>query len=222
MDDLKLDKPVRKIGITNRSVSGVVPKTGQYESSLERDFMEICRFDDSIAQVVPQPVTIPYETEAGDIRSYTPDGIIYFESKLFLNPILYEIKYIDDFRKDWRTFLPKFRAGKYFAEQEGWEFRVFTEKNIRTIYLENVKFLWRFKNRKPPDSFMERVLSVLADLTKCDPDLLLHILCKDSENRARMIPVIWYLVANKRIGCDLDLPLTMHSKIWMLGDYEND
>jgi len=215
-------KPARKIGITIRSVSGTVPEIGQYESSLERDFMEICRFDDSIVKVNPQPITIPYVNSVGEMRSYTPDGLILFDEKLYLNSILFEIKHAYDFRLDWRLHIEKFRAGKSYAEAQGWEFKVYTEKDIRTQYLENIKFLWSFKNRKPPDSYIERVKTVLNDIDLCDPDMLLHILCRDKNNRAMMIPVLWYMVANRIIGCDLDKPLTMHSQIWPGVYFEND
>ena len=215
-------KPVREIGITNRSVSGIVPEIGQYESSLERDFMEICRFDDTITEVIPQPTTIPYETITGALSSYTPDGLIHFDPNLSLNSILFEIKHVADFKKDWRVFMSKFRIGKLYAEENGWEFRVFTERYIRTVYLDNIKFLWSFKNRRPPESFIQRVQEVMFDLQECDPEMLLHILCKTPINRARMIPVVWYMVGNKLIGCDLEKPLNMHSKIWFRGEYEND
>ncbi len=64
--------PVRKIGITNRSVSGVMPNIGSYESSLERDFMEWLRFDDSVKGITPQPLTIGYSDNFNNQRSYTP------------------------------------------------------------------------------------------------------------------------------------------------------
>jgi len=215
-------KPVRKIGVTTRSVSGIVPEIGRYESSLERDFMEICRFDDSVLKVIPQPVVIPYLTRSDQIRSYTPDGLLYFKEELIMNPILFEIKYQDDFKENRRLLLPKFRAAKDYANNLGWDFHVITENYIRTTYLENIKFLWPFKNRKPPDSYVERVLGTMFDLIESDPDMLIHILCKDKTNRAQMIPVIWYMVSNSLIGCDLDQPLTMNSVLWYRGGYEDD
>jgi hypothetical protein len=39
------DEPVRDIKISTRGVTGAVPRFGKYESSLERDLMEILRFD---------------------------------------------------------------------------------------------------------------------------------------------------------------------------------
>src|SRR5690554_8184623 len=88
-----MDEPVRRIGITNRSVSGIVPNMGRYESSLERDFMEILRFDSNVKIFKPQPVIIEYQRADGSIGTYTPDGYFEYVPKLALLPVLYEIKY---------------------------------------------------------------------------------------------------------------------------------
>ncbi len=208
----------RDIGITNRSVSGVVPDIGAYESSLERDFMELSRFDDSIDKMIPQPLIIGYTDKAGRDHTYTPDGLIFYRSGLNLPPVLYEIKYRDDFRASWRQLLPKFRAAKRVADSRGWIFKVLTEREIRTPYLKNVQFLWPYKARMVEKGLVEHVLTVLSDLQEADPELLLMALCSDQKNRALMIPVLWHLVAHSRIGCDMDQPLTMQSSLWSKED----
>lgn len=109
-----MDEPVRRIGITNRSVSGIVPGMGRYESSLERDFMEILRFDSCIKNFKPQPVTIDYLRSNGSSGTYTPDGYFEYASHLALPPVLYEIKYRSDFLENWKVLMPKFRAAKNY------------------------------------------------------------------------------------------------------------
>lgn len=223
MNAIKPAKPVRKIGITNRSVSGIVPGTGRYESSLERDLMELLRFDYSVESTVPQPVTVPYVTRNGGAGEYTPDGLIYFEPELALPPVLYEVKYRRDFRDSWKELLPKFRAAKEFALNQGWQFEVYTEKEIRTPYLQNAKFLLRYKNQAISKENASHILTYLEDLKTTDPQVLLHAMCYDKDNQALFIPVLWHLIANGYVGCDLDSPLTMTSKIWTLGvPYEAD
>lgn len=212
----------RKIGITNRSVSGYVPDIGAYESTLERDFMELLRFDPGFEKIIPQPLTIGFDAPDGSSRSYTPDGLLFYRDELYIRPVLYEIKYRDDFRGQWRTLLPKFKAAKRMAQVRGWEFKVFTEKEIRTPYLDNVKFLWRYRELSVEEGMKDHVLSTLSDLQEADPDLLLTSLCSSLQNRALMIPVIWNLICHRRIGCDMDSPLTMHTKIWVRDNDEND
>ncbi len=208
-------KPVRKIGITSRSVSGTVPQFGRYESTLERDLMEILRFDRGVESYVPQPVTIDYVATGGKVYPYTPDGLIRFSPELHEPPVLVEVKYREDFRKDWKTLMLKFRAAKQFSLMQGWRFEVLTEREIRTPYLENARFLYQYLERIPVESVKVQMLQVLGDLNEADPALLLCALKADADERARLIPVLWHLVATGTIGCDLDAPLTMKSLIWL-------
>jgi hypothetical protein len=39
------------------------------------------------------------------------------------------------------VYRPKFRAAQRYARQQGWRFRLVTERHMRTPYLENAKFL---------------------------------------------------------------------------------
>lgn len=205
---------VREVGITNRSVSGVMPDIGAYESSLERDFMELSRFDGSIEELIPQPLIVGYVDQCGVDRTYTPDGLAFYKSHLNLPPLLYEIKYREDFKSTRVKLLPKLKAAKRIADARGWVFKVFTEREIRIPYLDNVKFLWPYRDRPIEQAMTEHVLSVMSDLEEADPQLLLLALCSDERNRAFMIPIVWHLIANFRIGCDLDEPLTMQSALW--------
>ncbi len=193
-------KPVRKVVPGHRGVTGTVPFFGKYESSLERDLMEIMRFDPSIEAFTPQPLTIEFVDKDGAKRKYTPDGLIEFKTSSgnCQPPILFEVKYREDFRKDWRSLMPKLRAAKTYGLQRGWRFEVFTEREIRTTYLTNVKFLWPYLQRVPDTEIIRHVLSLLNDLDEADPELLLCALCNDATNRASYIPIIWHLIA---IGC---------------------
>lgn len=213
--------PVRDIGISSRSVTGVVPQLGKYESTLERDLMEILRFDTRVHTFTPQPLTIEYLDAENNVRRYTPDGLIQFQSAqdFHILPVLYEVKHRADFRKDWKSLLPKFRAAKAYCRSRLWRFEVFTEREIRTPYLTNVKFLWPYRERVPSHQMKTLVLQTLLDLDESDPNVLLCALCNDKTNRGHMIPVIWHLVATGAIGCDLNTPLTMHSLIWVEEDF---
>lgn len=207
--------PVREVSRTSRGIRGNVPGMGRYESTLERDMMELIRFDRTVRQFTPQPLTIRYKGEDGRPRTYTPDGLIHFRH---VNPhepsILYEVKFREDFRDAWRIYLPKFRAAKAYCLARGWVFQVFTEVEIRTTYLTNVKFLWPYVARKVDPAMREHVLTVLWDLGEADPDFLLHALSSLPNGRGHLIPVLWHMVAVGDIGCDLDLKLTMATRIW--------
>lgn len=220
MNHLLHHTPVRDIGISTRGVTGTVPSFGKYESSLERDLMELLRFDPSIEHFTPQPLTIEYRDKDGQLRTYTPDGLIHFKATPLscALPVLFEVKYRADFRKDWKILMPKFRIAKAYCLGQGWRFEVFTEREIRTPYLDNVKFLWPYRERNPAPEIRARILQTLWDLDEADPDLLLCALCHDSTNRARLIPALWHLIGSGAIGCDLNIPLTMRSRIWPAQD----
>ena len=208
----------RKIGVTNRSVSGVVPDIGSFESSLERDFMELSRFDSSVENIIPQPLTLEFFDNTGACRRYTPDGLLSYKKELDIAPILYEIKYREDFRGSWKQLMPKFRAAKRIAYDRGWVFKVFTEKEIRGNYLNNVKFLWPYKIRSFDEAMLNHTLLVMSDLQEADPALLAAAIFSSRQNQAKVIPVIWHLISTLHIGCNLNTPLTMHSKIWTRED----
>ncbi|WP_449101797.1 TnsA endonuclease N-terminal domain-containing protein [Pseudomonas veronii] len=219
MDRDNVGKPVRKIGVKHRSVRGTVPKMGQYESTLERDLMELLRFDPTVCSFLAQPLTIDYLSTNGEKRKFTPDGLVHFHpgSPQELS-VLYEVKFRSDFREQWKILIPKFRAAKAYCAMRGWRFQVFTEREIRTPFLTNVKFLWPFLDRNPAPSALHQLISALSELRESTPEAILIHLCKSTADRIEFIPVLWHLIAVGKIGCDLEKPLLMASKIWKLED----
>jgi TnsA endonuclease N terminal/TnsA endonuclease C terminal len=213
MNSPKTYPPARIIGKNALSVTGEMPDIGLYESTLERDLMEMLRFDQGVLRVSPQPLKIEFLGPDGQPKVYFPDGLIEFKPELGMRPILYEVKHRQDFRKNWKVLIPKFRAAKRYCADHGWQFEVYTEREIRTPYLNNVKFLYPYRERAVPEPIANWILQTLSDLIEADPDLLLCALCKDKSNRAELIPAIWHLVATDLIDCDLSKPLTMRSKI---------
>ena len=214
----KIRAPVRKIGIKSRGVTGIVPKLGHYESTLERDFMEIIRFEDEFSSFVPQPLKIEFRRKGQTLERYTPDGLIHFkDGDDNRKPLLFEIKHRADFRKDWRVLIPKFRAAKKYCESVGWEFVVLTEKEIRTSYLTNIKFLWPFKDVAVSPAVANTLKSALSEMTSGTVSLLLEAMDNDQEKRAHFIAPMWSLIAAGVINCNLSIPLTMKSKIWITG-----
>ncbi|CAP02609.1 hypothetical protein ABSDF3340 [Acinetobacter baumannii SDF] len=74
--------PVRQIGIQTRSMTGLVPEYGQFESSLERDFMELIKFDKNVELYAPQPLVISYIDKHNKKRTYTPDGLLEYRTDI--------------------------------------------------------------------------------------------------------------------------------------------
>lgn len=71
--------PVRKIGINTRSVTGRHGFSGQqYESTLERDLLDLLEFDYNVDRYETQPLIITYVGGDGRIHRYTPDVLVLY------------------------------------------------------------------------------------------------------------------------------------------------
>ena len=108
-----IENPVRNIGMGHTSLrgkltSGKTNRQHKFESSLERDFLEIIDFDYKVLHYCEQPVTIEYKV-SGKTYYYTPDFIVYYTDK-DIKPLLCEIKYRKDLKKSWLELKPKFKA----------------------------------------------------------------------------------------------------------------
>lgn len=191
------------------SRKGVAP--ADYESTLERDFLTLLEFSPNVSAFDVQPVTVTWR-QNGKERRYTPDVLVHYEAGS--KPELYEVKYRQDLWKNWKSLRPKLRAGVHFAKEQGWRFRLATEVEIRTPYLENAKFLLTFVRRKAPPESCAQLLARLRELRETSPGGLLLAVCQDETNRALLTPALWHLVGTFRIGADLHRPLNMDSRIW--------
>jgi hypothetical protein len=94
-------------------------------------------------------------------------------------------------------------------------FRLITEREIRTPYLKNVKFLREYRRRVIHHDDRCRLLVALAEQGETDAETVLTKLSPAPLARAQLLPVLWHLVAVGQIGADLEVPLTMRSRLWM-------
>jgi TnsA endonuclease C terminal/TnsA endonuclease N terminal len=211
--------PVRRIGVQRRSITGSMPNGARYESALERDLMLLLQFDYTVDLYTPQPLKVHYKGGAGELKTYTPDGLIEWRKDLKLDdyrPVLVEVKYRADIVGCWREMLARFRAARAYAKEQGWVFAIYTEREIRTIFLENVRFLLPYRNRTVTTETMLWVKDALEKVGESTPTALLNALYRDKWNQAATLPVIWKLLAERQIGCDFTRTLTMASPIWSL------
>lgn len=209
--------PVRRIGVQSRSITGTMPDGNRYESSLERDFMMLLQFDPKVDVYTPQPLTMHYRGIDGDTHRYTPDGLIQWRSDMGIGrirPMLVEIKYREAFRGDWQRWRCLARALVNFAEHRGWHFGIFTEREIRTPVLDNARFLLPYKRRSSTPETEEWILNLLDGLIESTPAALIELLHRDKWNQASVLPIVWKLLAQRRISFSIDEPLSMDTAIW--------
>lgn len=216
--------PVRKIPKNYRNITGMAAHSksvgcAAYESSLERDFLSLLEFCPDVIRFEVQPVSIEWFDDSGKKHMYTPDVLVHYKpSRQPVTIILYEVKYRSDLRKNWSVLQPKFKVARAFCRQKGWMFKLVTEVEIHTVYLQNVRFLLPYMRNAVVHEYYEPYMILLdqklKELKTATPRELVAAVFQDEWNQAKILPVLWYLVAVGEIGADLNLPLTMNSTLW--------
>jgi hypothetical protein len=194
----------------------------QFESSLERDFITILNMDYCVSEFMEQPVEIRFKNELGKQRAYTPDFLVRYKDGLSIQqpPTLFEVKYRKDLFEKWKDLKPKFKAGIEYASKKRWKFKIITEKEIRTDFLKNAEFLWRYKinplNSGEDLELKIILLTKLRELAMTTPQELILASSRSMQMRGKLLNALWTLIASGRIGCDLNIKLSMNSEIWEL------
>lgn len=207
--------PVRRIGLCYRSVSGRVPmgngrRAVAVESTLERDFALLQRFDPTVATVEEQPVRVEYRTSGGARRVYVPDFLVTHQ-RPSLSTQLVEVKFSTDPALVSGALDERFAAARAFVSARGWSFEVVTEKHIRTPRLGNATFLLPYRQRLADAGIRARLLMALRS-GPATVEALADVAIGD---RGRTLPTLWGMVARFEIGADLDRPLTMRSPLFL-------
>lgn len=222
----RLLPPIRKIGLGRRAVAGLLASEKQadakgagFESALERDFFVLLEFNPKVIRWDPQPCRIAV-SETG--TSYTPDVLVtYMEdarAPSTLRQILYEVKYRDELRNHWSEYRPRFKAATRLAREQGWAFKLITEREIRgSDLLWNAKFLLPFIHDQIQDGERGLLLKTLKSMDTATPSTLLGRCSSDAWEKARLLNALWILVSRGQVGTDLTLKLTMNSVIWSYG-----
>lgn len=211
--------PVRKIPKNYRNVTGVHASdksigNAQFESTLERDFLTLLEFDPDVERFEVQPNEICWKDASGKLRKHTPDVLVHFKPELKLSPWLCEIKYRTDIFENWLQYKPKFKAGIRHAKTVGWRYRLITEVEVRTPFLQNCRFLTGFKFQNHRIQDVQLLLGHLEHLDQSTPLALLSSIDHDKYIQAHLMPVLWHLIATHQIDVDLYQELTMQSAIW--------
>jgi hypothetical protein len=209
--------PVRKIGFGNRSITGKRPsqKTQgihQFESTLERDYLTLLEVDEEVEKYVVQPVTIYYEVE-GQTRRYTPDVAVFFKENLKRKDQLVEIKYADELIEKQEKYAARFEAAQHYARERDMVFVTLTEKEIRSDYLTNIKFLGRYLHTAIDAALSNLIHAFLCGHEILTPTSLLEAV--PAQQKEEVLYTLWQMLAQKQLASNLHSKLTMLSKIWI-------
>lgn len=211
----------RKIPKNRRSVTGKFPsqkldRLVSYESTLERDLFTLLEFDPNVTDYEEQPVKIDYELLTGRLSRYTPDArAILREHPLSgepVPPVLIEIKYRKDLQIDLPGLRQRMRAGARFAKQNGWTFRVLTERHIRSPFLDNARLLLGYRRLPTLDRDVIAAMQHIArSRGQIAGDDLVQAIGSAAVDRDTVIRHFWHLLSTFQLQVDLNRPLSMSS-----------
>ena len=222
-DKIIMPRQTRKIKPTYRSVSGIHAFRGDhgiaYESTLERDFIIRHEFCKSVLNIIPQPFQIDYRASSGRTYTYTPDFLVqyrlaneYWEDAP--KPILVEVKPLSEIKKNWREWSLKYKAAMRFAKNQGYVFHLHDENRIRDQVFKNIMFLKRYKRMEFPK---EETDWILENITQMGQTPFHYIVSRhfNGIDAAVGISHIWHLVLMGKLECDMRLPFSNNTELWI-------
>lgn len=178
-----------------------------FESTLEHDFFLTLEFDPSVVSFEEQPFKLRYECDGAN-RFYTPDALVHYHN----SSTVFEVKYKNELDSD-EELRQKLSCITHQIESEAkYKFMIFTDATFDQIYLQNLKFLYKFAFLKNTEKFDEHFISVYEYLS--GPISLmdfLYAIDTDNSNHGKVIPYLWHFLALNPNTIDLTQKLSMNS-----------
>lgn len=169
-----------------------------FESLIELDFALITDFDEGVLSIQEQPLTITYQID-DRLHKYTPDFLIVRRSH---NTELVECKPAT--KVSTQENQQKFSAAETWCVEQGWQFRVVTDLELRTgCRLGNIRKLTAYATFRPGVDLMGRLWSYIL---RQQGDFRLQdaarSACPDDEGIA--YPYLLQLIYQHKLLVDLD------------------
>ena len=168
-----------------------------FDTPLALDYMKVLEFDETVQSYQEWPCVVHYREDLIETH-YTPDVLVHYwrSGAVQRKPLLVEIKSEGDMKANAQAYQSRFAAARKFAKANGWEFVILTEKEIRTPFLSNARFLLPFKNRPQYDpEYTLMFESIPATASICLSDLI-----DSAERKMRDDPLYRYLLHDDPIG----------------------
>ena len=186
--------PVRKPKKNYRSLTGMFYSLKNnkgifFESKLERDLFLTLEFDKNVTAYEEQPLALQY-TKGNHTYPYTPDCLIHFYKK---DSCIVEVKYSDEIEANEEAFKDKFGQVANTLKQKGYNFKMFTEKDLDTIALKNMNFIYNYVAIKD-QSMIDETYHKLKVIGSTTYQTILSELSLNKEKQALYAPYVWYLV----------------------------
>lgn len=175
----------------------------EYLSNIEFEFIYLLEYDIKVNIYIQKPFTINSKKEE---NQYTPSFYVeYIDGQKELIDIVYTKEIY--FYKNHPTN-PLIREICTFNKIT---YKILTPEDIKTPFLDNVKFLLKYK-RLPPNVKKEGVFTIIKILTKGKNIKIIDLIEKitpEINKQAEYLYLLWYIVANNFVDFNNQLPLTM-------------
>jgi len=222
---MKISMKKRKVGYTYGSVSGHFAfrkqKSIAFESTLERDLLTLLEFNDSVDDVIEQPLTIEYVNHNGRAVTYTPDFLVDFKEaeasllKRPRKPLLIEVKPREKLQKHFKELKPRFKVAMRYAHANDMIFKIYDESKIRTPYLNNILFLKRYKRLTYREEDESNILAYINSSGSITIEAVIEYLFISKEQKSIGLGQIWHLLANKKLLCNFSKILDKQTIVWV-------
>lgn len=181
-----------------------------FESVLERDFYMLLEFDENVISYAEQPITINYEYKDGSKRRYTPDCLITYKDG---TERYYEVKYINEIRNDSELREKLDFLKSYFYDEYTLKFDIFTDAEIGKIYLDNLKFLYKFAFIPQDNEKIVKINKILNEVDKTSVKELLNVLSDNQMEQMKWLPYVWRYVFENIKVVNLYKKFTMNTEL---------
>lgn len=168
----------------------------EYESLLERDYINLLEFDSKVEYFESQPMKIPYMYK-GKRHDYFPDfKIITHENKIKLIEV--KPKRFLNLEKN----MIKFEVGKQYCKVRNWEYHIFTEEEIRKGYLQdNLRKLNSVNFDRIRSALKEQILQKVKEMGPIEIDVVVNKFPQFDRNE--LYEHIYYLIYFHQLYTDL-------------------
>lgn len=181
-----------------------------FESVLERDFYMLLEFDDNVISYIEQPITINCEYRDGSRRKYTPDCLVTYKDG---TEQYYEVKYINEIRNDSELREKLDFLKSYFYDEHTLKFDIFTDEEISKIYLDNLKFLYKFAFIPYDNEKIIKINKILNEVDKISVKELLNVLSDNQMEQMKWLPYVWRYVFENIKVVNLYKKFTMNTEL---------
>lgn len=205
--------PIRHIKKSHRSVTGHFMSRKNkrhigFESTLEHDFYLTLEFDPSVVTYEEQPFKIQYECD-GSNRFYTPDCLVQDKH----STIVYEVKYQNELDQD-SELRKKYECVKRYFQKNGQIFHFFTDQSVSQIYLQNLKFLYKFAFLKKTEQAYNDISHAYGNLViSTSIQEFLASIAPTVADQQTTLPYLWNFLSINPHLIDLKQKLSMHTHL---------